>query len=253
MNRLIREDRELSVDLESGRIASDEGGTASGSGQVIGLFSSLLGGSLSFDGSVGGECDVNSYSNSREPSEAAAGNSELLIGNISAEESGEDIPLTENKRVKEKYKTINYKKAAKPPRPPKGPLLDAADLQLVREISVLAMKRRARNERAKALRKMREGKSSSSYTSLSAMIITIFFFLIILFQGFCARSSCSVSFQGSPEPAVATNGFISVQLYDKLSANDGSGLGSVSPSFAEQASGSNLEGRDRAEFSLNSH
>ncbi|XP_052184987.1 uncharacterized protein LOC127796715 isoform X2 [Diospyros lotus] len=227
MNRLIREDRELSVDLESGRIASDEGGTASGSGQVIGLFSSLLGGSLSFDGSVGGECDVNSYSNSREPSEAAAGNSELLIGNISAEESGEDIPLTENKRVKEKYKTINYKKAAKPPRPPKGPLLDAADLQLVREISVLAMKRRARNERAKALRKMREG--------------------------FCARSSCSVSFQGSPEPAVATNGFISVQLYDKLSANDGSGLGSVSPSFAEQASGSNLEGRDRAEFSLNSH
>lgn len=47
-----------------------------------------------------------------------------------------------------------------------------------------------------------------------------------IFVGFYSGGSPSMSFQGSPEPALATNSLISVQFYNNPSPNDGSGLGS---------------------------
>lgn len=78
----------------------------------------------------------------------------------------------------------NARKPPKPPRPPKGPLiLDAADRKLVRELAELAMRKRARVERIKALKKMKAAKVSSLNSGLSAMVVTLIFFLVITFQG----------------------------------------------------------------------
>ncbi|KAG6648031.1 hypothetical protein CIPAW_07G119800 [Carya illinoinensis] len=78
----------------------------------------------------------------------------------------------------------NARKPPKPPRPPKGPsILDAADRKLVRELAELAMRKRARVERIKALKKIKAAKASPLNNSgLSAMVITLIFFLIIAFQ-----------------------------------------------------------------------
>lgn len=75
-------------------------------------------------------------------------------------------------------------KPPKPPRPPKGPSLDASDVKFVKEISELAIWKRKRTERIKALKKIKkESGSSSSKMNILATVITILFFLIIIFQG----------------------------------------------------------------------
>lgn len=249
MDRMDSEERDLLIDLESGRIISEEGssqGAVLGNRQVKNAFNTVVSGFLGLNRSVGGESGVNSYSNLGETSKSGAGNVEGLLGSSSGELSGEHMAIVEKKHGKEKRKNTKYKKAPKPPRPPKGPSLDAADVKLIKELSALAMKKRARSEQMKAMKKMKEAKSSSSSSSLilknssvSALVITILFFVIILFQGFCSRSSSSVSFEGSPEPA-ATNSLISVQFYGNPSTNFGNGLGSEPPSSVQQASGSNF-------------
>ncbi|GMQ00387.1 hypothetical protein CsSME_00047493 [Camellia sinensis var. sinensis] len=256
MDRMDSEERDLLIDLESGRIISEEGssqGAVSGNRQVKNAFNTVLSGFLGLNRSVGGESGVNSYSNLGETSKSGAGNVEGLLGSSSGEVSGEHMAIVEKKHGKEKRKNTKYKKAPKPPRPPKGPSLDAADVKLIKELSALAMKKRARSEQMKAMKKMKEAKSSSSSlisknSSVSALVITILFFVIILFQGqwqvlsligFCSRSSSSVSFEGSPEPA-ATNSLISVQFYGNPSTNFGNGHGSEPPSSVQQASGSNF-------------
>ncbi|XP_028103233.1 uncharacterized protein LOC114302412 isoform X1 [Camellia sinensis] len=236
MDRMDSEERDLLIDLESGRIISEEGssqGAVSGNRQVKNAFNTVLSGFLGLNRSVGGESGVNSYSNLGETSKSGAGNVEGLLGSSSGEVSGEHMAIVEKKHGKEKRKNTKYKKAPKPPRPPKGPSLDAADVKLIKELSALAMKKRARSEQMKAMKKMKEAKSSSSSlisknSSVSALVITILFFVIILFQGFCSRSSSSVSFEGSPEPA-ATNSLISVQFYGNPSTNFGNGHGSEPP------------------------
>ncbi|KAL7199092.1 hypothetical protein ACSBR2_021386 [Camellia fascicularis] len=250
MDRMDSEERDLLIDLESGRIISEEAssqGAVLGNRQVKNAFNTVVSGFLGLNRSVGGESGVNSYSNLGETSKSGAGNVEGLLGSSSGEVSGEHMAIAEKKHGKEKRKNTKYKKAPKPPRPPKGPSLDAADVKLIKELSALAMKKRARSEQMKAMKKMKEAKSSSSLSSslisknssVSALVITILFFVIILFQGFCSRSSSSVSFEGSPEPA-ATNSLISVQFYGNPSTNFGNGLGSEPPSSVQQASGSNF-------------
>ncbi|KAI7992865.1 hypothetical protein LOK49_LG12G00967 [Camellia lanceoleosa] len=248
MDRMDSEERDLLIDLESGRIISEEGssqGAVLGNRQVKNAFNTVVSGFLGLNRSVGGESGVNSYSNLGETSKSGAGNVEGLLGSSSGEVSGEHMAIVEKKHGKEKRKNTKYKKAPKPPRPPKGPSLDAADVKLIKELSALAMKKRARSEQMKAMKKMKEAKSSSSSSlisknsSVSALVITILFFVIILFQGFCSRSSSRVSFEGSPEPA-ATNSLISVQFYGNPSTNFGNGLRSEPPSSVQQASGSNF-------------
>ncbi|KAJ8771827.1 hypothetical protein K2173_027004 [Erythroxylum novogranatense] len=88
-----------------------------------------------------------------------------------------------DKLLKDKRKTRISNKPPKPPRPPRGPSLDAADMKLVREMSELAKLKHARIERMRALKKRRTDKASSSNSNVLAMVITILFFCIIIFQG----------------------------------------------------------------------
>lgn len=82
-------------------------------------------------------------------------------------------------------KKTSDKKTLKPLRSPQALSLDAAHLKLIREIFELAMLKRARIERMKALKKMKIAKSrpSSSTSSFFAMVFTVVFFVVIIFQG----------------------------------------------------------------------
>lgn len=153
-------------------------------------------------------------------------------GNITAENR------VEKEKVKDKRKSTSAKK---PPRPPRGLSLDAADQKLIKEIAELAMIKRARIERIKALKKMKAAKasstSSSSIGSVLAFLFTVLFFLVLCFQGMSSGSS-AVSSHGSPQPSGSrSNSFIIQQYYSDLSARTTS-KSSRSPSLVEQVSGS---------------
>lgn len=88
-----------------------------------------------------------------------------------------------DKSMGEKEKKKRSKKPPRPPRPPSASPLDAADQKLISELSELASLKRARIERMKALKKMKNTKPASSIGNLVALIITIIFCLVILWQG----------------------------------------------------------------------
>lgn len=211
-------DRETVVDIESSESEYEEdrrNETVTGNKRAKTMVRSVAG-TLSFEGSEEGECSSNSYRNSVKPSDDEYEDIESLTHN-KFEKNGEHAPLLEKPQLKEKRKTSNSRKAPKPPRPRKGPSLDTADLQLVKEIAEQTMKRRARVERLKALKKRRTAKSSSpspsSNSSLFAMAITVLFFLVIIFQGFGSGQSSTLTFDDSPKPSGApSSGLISIQL-----------------------------------------
>ncbi|KAI3678655.1 hypothetical protein L6452_37956 [Arctium lappa] len=157
-------------------------------------------GTSSFEGSDDGDDSSNSNQNSLKTSDEDDDYDDIesLVNSKYEGDKGDHMPLLGKTQMKEKHKTRTTKK---PPRPRKGPSLNTSDLQLVREISELVMKKRARVERLKAMKKMRTVRSSSSSLALSssssspsslslsksslfAMMVTILFFIIILFQGF---------------------------------------------------------------------
>ncbi|MFS7964351.1 hypothetical protein Hanom_Chr08g00749241 [Helianthus anomalus] len=114
---------------------------------------------------------------------------ESLVNNKLEGEKRENIGKTHSK---EKQKVKNSKRASKPPRPRKGPSLSTSDLRLVKEISEMVMKKRARIERLKSLKKARSARlqtapqpasSASSYMSIFAMMITLLFLIVIILQG----------------------------------------------------------------------
>ncbi|XP_022760715.1 uncharacterized protein LOC111306943 [Durio zibethinus] len=143
----------------------------------------------------------------------------------------------ENKLVKEKRKSLGNKKPPKPPRPPRAPSLDAADQKLIREIAELARLKRARIERMKALKKMKADKGTFSNCNMFAMVFTIIFCLVIIFQGMPSRGT-PTSFQGSPVPAGAVQGgLISVQFFGNPSASVPNQPDSGSPYLVEQVAG----------------
>lgn len=245
MDHLASREIEFEVDLESGGTTSEEDKTldlVSENGQTKGVFNRVLSEFLSSDGSAKLDSGMNSCSNVLKFGEAADENVELLIDKNSEDEVGELRAVPVKKCVEGKRKKTKSTKAPKPPRPPKGPSLDAADEKLVREIAELAMRKRARMERIKTLRKMKAAKTSNFNSGLSAMIITLLFCLVILFQGLCSRSQSSVSIQGSPAPAVPrSENLISIQLFKNFSAyeRDESGISAFS-SAQGQDSGSGL-------------
>ncbi|KDP28286.1 hypothetical protein JCGZ_14057 [Jatropha curcas] len=234
MDRLVLGERELEVDIESGGTTSEEDATndlVSANKQSKKVLGSVWAGPLSFDGLV----------NSSKFGEDANENAELLLDKSEGEEGQQNSAFVNKKLVEEKQTKKNSRKAPKPPRPPKGPSLDAADQKLVQQITELAMRRRARNERIKTLRKMRATKSSSWNSSLFAMVITVIFCLVIIFQGICSRNSGRMCLQGSSKSAVAASeDLISVQFYkDSANESEGPGSGSGSPNLVEgQVSGS---------------
>ncbi|XP_042514443.1 uncharacterized protein LOC122089072 [Macadamia integrifolia] len=224
-------EKDLFIDLECGGTTSEEEGNNeqyTGAKPTKKLLGRAWDGFVSFDGAI-----KNEDANASSCADVCPENSDMLTDKKSGEES---LGLGENKMVKEKRKKTSAKKPPKPPRPPRGPSLDAADMKLIREISELAMLKRARIERMKALKKMKASKASSSSSNVCAMVITILFCLVMLFQGMCSKScSSSVSFQGSPETAI---GVIAVQYNKTLPASDANGTNNLSPNFVEQVAGS---------------
>nr|GEV58730.1 hypothetical protein CTI12_AA185760 [Tanacetum cinerariifolium] len=177
-----------------------------------------VGRTFGFEGSEDAECSSNSHMTSVKSSDDDFEDIESVIHNKSGK-NGEHTPLLGKPQMKEKRK-----KAPKPPRPRKGPLLDTADMQLVKEIAEQTMKRRARVERLKSLKRRRAAKSSppqaSSNMSIFAMVITVLFFIVIIYQGFGSGRSSSLIFDDSPKSSAApSGGLISIRLGNNLESN----------------------------------
>lgn len=183
------EEEDLDVDIEDGRFSETQEITTnlvSAEGDSENGLNHVWSGRLSFDGSEKSADD-------------------LVMGDGKRRErSSQSLDLSDMKFDNVKFKKT--RKPSKPPRPPKGPLLSANDQKLMREITELAMRKRARIERMKTLRRLKATKSSSPCSSIFAMIVTVIFFVFLIFQGrhhlkFC-RSSLFY-FAGFEEPKTA--------------------------------------------------
>ncbi|KAL4339374.1 hypothetical protein GQ457_08G021780 [Hibiscus cannabinus] len=218
MGPLITRERDTEVDLESGGSTSEDERTidrVSSSLQTRRILGGVWSDLWSLDRIVKGESGINSCSSSSSFGAVVDENAEFFIDkNSEGEENHEAVVPAEKNSREVKCKKANSRKPPKPPRPPKGPLLDAADQKLVREITELAMRKRARMKRIKTMKRMKEAKASSSSASLYAMVITVLFCFVILFQGICSRHGANVLSEGTSSPAVGSSeGLISVQFY----------------------------------------
>ncbi|KAJ6680047.1 PROTEIN putative-RELATED [Salix purpurea] len=203
--QFVSRGRELEVDLESGGTTNQEDKVSdpiSANGQTKTILKRACTGPMGF----------HRLANSSNFSELAAEDVELLIDNNSEGEEGQQ--------------NITF--------------VDRKDVKLMKEITELAMRKRARIERLKAIKKMRAAKTSSWSSSLSAMVITIVFCLIILYQGISSRYSGSLALKGSPESAVGSSeALIGVQFYKNNVAYESDESGSRSSDLAgRQVSGS---------------
>ncbi|CAN4108924.1 unnamed protein product [Withania somnifera] len=171
------------IDLESGGNTSDEDYVSNNRDQA-GETSNI---ELYKAGS--GICGVQSCNGSVRNQDGPNTNNEML----NADELSVSCTKIWSNKVKEEMeklgdnkmdiKKTRKPKPPKPPRPPKGPSLDASDVKLVKEISELAIWKRRRTERIKALKKTKKESGSSSKMNILATVITILFFLVIIFQG----------------------------------------------------------------------
>ncbi|KAL0290249.1 UNVERIFIED_CONTAM: hypothetical protein Sangu_2583600 [Sesamum angustifolium] len=186
----------------------------------------------------------------RENSVSPSSNVKILAG-IS--------PDSGKKTKKEKRFSMSAKKPPKPPRPPRGLSLDAADQKLIKEISELARIKRARIERMKVLKRMKAAKvssaSASSSGNLIAMLFTILFCIVIIFQGchpmgILPRNSSSIGIHGSAKSNGATEGNI-VIVHEQWNISTGSVplSGVESPSLTERIPGS--DNKDDGEKATN--
>ncbi|XWS31850.1 hypothetical protein CRYUN_Cryun23aG0111500 [Craigia yunnanensis] len=218
MDYFFSRERDVEVNLESDGTTSEDEITkdhVSSNLQTKRTFSRVWSDLFNFDRIGKDECGINLCSSSSSFSAVEGEHTEFLVDkNSEGEENHELMALVEKNFTEKKCKKTNSRKPPKPPRPPKGPLLDAADQKLMREIAELAMRKRARMKRIKAMKKMKAAKASSSSSSLFAMVITVLFCLVILFQGICSRRGASVMLEGSPAPAIGSSeGLISVRFY----------------------------------------
>ncbi|KAK9069382.1 hypothetical protein SSX86_011285 [Deinandra increscens subsp. villosa] len=196
-------DREAIFDIESNQSECQEdlrNEQVTGSERVKNVLRSL-GLTLSFTGLEDDQIRCHSNSNSMKTGNAAYNNDVESLENDEFEgKKRENMPLMGKTKEKQKVKNSKKGRAAKPPRPHRGPSLNTSDLRLVKEISELVMKKRARIERMKSLKKLRSVRgplsssagaaaSSTSKISFFAMIVTVFFLTVIIFQGFGSRTT----------------------------------------------------------------
>lgn len=181
MDHIQSRESDFEIDLESGGTTSDED-YVSNNRDVAGetsnkeLYKAGSGfrGVQSCNGSVRNQ---DAYNKMLSADELSVRCTEIWSNKV-REEMGK---LGDNKMD---IKKTRKPKPPKPPRPPKGPSLDASDVKFVKEISELAIWKRKRTERIKALKKIKkESGSSSSKMNILATVITILFFLVIIFQG----------------------------------------------------------------------
>ncbi|KAF1880351.1 hypothetical protein Lal_00048988 [Lupinus albus] len=224
--------KDIDFDLESGGNTSEEDSSNDLCVSERDPKSALtwsLNGVLNFDGSDKSESGAESCSNLAKSDNFEVvyddENLELLVDKgLEHFQDQEQLSLVNNgNHGIHKSKIINPRKPPKPPLPPKGPSLDAVDQKFVKELAELALRKRARVKKMKATRKMKAIKpssSSSSYANLSAMVVTVFFFLVIIFHGIKSVNSAAFGVMASPEASVASDdGLISVQ-YPKNFTNE---------------------------------
>ncbi|KAL5580364.1 hypothetical protein UlMin_012806 [Ulmus minor] len=179
MDRL--DSSEIDIDLESGEAETtteEEGVEDSDSDgrHLKRMLNKLRSGHISYDESTFGTDRLGSSKNDSSFGE----NLDILVNGVG--ETAEYFGETKKKKEKH-FKKIGFKKHPKPPRPPGRPLLDAADMKLVREISEHARVRRKRRERLKESKNLKANKAPSSSINLIAMLITIVFCFVVIFQG----------------------------------------------------------------------
>ncbi|KAK7278161.1 hypothetical protein RJT34_23186 [Clitoria ternatea] len=229
MGHSIPREKDIDFDLESGGNSSEED---SNNDLCVSERESKGGcrwawnGFLNFDGSDKGKSGIESCSNSAKSCDVVDENSLDLFMGKALEHVQHQLPLVNVNNANQKTKLTIPKKSPKPPLPPKGPLLDAGDQKFVKELAELALRKRARIKKMKAVRKRKASKLSSSpsstFTNLSAMVITVFFFLVIIFHGIRSSSSSTVGLMASPEAVVAADeGLISVQYPTNFNTNEG--------------------------------
>ncbi|KAL6504981.1 hypothetical protein OROGR_024798 [Orobanche gracilis] len=232
-------EKEIIVDIEIGEsshVAHANSGPVSGNKWRKISLNKLFSGVLGLNGPAYGGPTKKSDSISSEsveyPNKTATG--WLVVKNHKPNPNVERDDADERKKAK---------KAHKPPQPPRGPSLDAADMRLIKEISKIAMKKRERVERINALKKMKttrlpsssssspSSSLSSSGSTISAMVITVLFFLVIIFQGLGSSTSSNMRLMGAPQPEPETRGLTPVQFYETVLSNDG-----AAPSFVPSKS-----------------
>ncbi|MCD9640847.1 hypothetical protein HAX54_026553 [Datura stramonium] len=233
MDHMLSRESDIEVDLENCRSTSGEAENNNSSldakaGNV--LFTSVSNG---YNEEISkAENGLNMHSNIKDGDELTQGSVRVFIDKES---------LVEKKKRKEKRKSTSAKNPSKPPRPPRGFSLDAADQKLIKEIAELAMIKRARIERMKALKKMKAAKASSTSSVLNgssiALLFTIFFFFVLLFQGMSYRRSTMSFYDSVQSGRVWGNRFVIVQNDSNLSASTAIVAGSGSSDLVEQASG----------------
>ncbi|XP_055811185.1 uncharacterized protein LOC129880937 isoform X2 [Solanum dulcamara] len=224
MDHILSRESDFEVDLESSRSTSGEAGNNNSTldakaGNV--LFTSVFNGDGEELSKAENGLNMNSYTQDGD---------ELTRGSVSV--FIDEASLAEKKKSKEKRKSTSAKKPPKPPRPPRGLSLDAADHKLIKEIAELAMIKRARTERMKALKKMKAAKASPPSSALNgsslALLFTIFFFFVLLFQGISYRSSTMNFYDSVQSGRVRENRFIIVQEDSNLSTSTAIVVGSGS-------------------------
>lgn len=233
MDHIISRESDLEVDLESCRSVSGEARNNNSTldakaGNV--LFTSVCNG----DGEELSKAEngLNINSSIKDSDELTWGSVRVFV---------DEATLVEKKKSKGKRKSTSTKKPPKPPRPPRGLSLDAADQKLIKEIADLAMIKRARIERMKALKKMEAAKASTTSSVLNgssiALLFTIFFFFLLLFQGISYRSSTMNLYDSVQSGSLRENRFLIVQENSNLSTSTAIVMGSGSSDKVEQASG----------------
>lgn len=186
MDQTISREKDLELDLESCGNTSEEEDEIRDADlsekQSKNLFSWAWNWLPNSDGSKKHENGVETCCSSLKSAEVMDDDIQLHV-DACLEDVHWKLPHVKINNGKEKNKKSNSK-PPKPPRPPKAPLLDAADQKLVQEITEIALRKRERIKKLKAMRmKARKASSSPSYAGLSAMVITIFFCVIIIIQG----------------------------------------------------------------------
>lgn len=114
--------------------------------------------------------------------ESGASESDDAVDSLDNSSSSIETSLMQKLGI-ESSKEKSRRKPSKPPRPPKSALPVVIDQKLVKEISERAMLKRAKFARMKAFRKKKNGKKSSSNGYLFALVITVLFCIIIVWQG----------------------------------------------------------------------
>ncbi|KAJ8572784.1 hypothetical protein K7X08_009295 [Anisodus acutangulus] len=182
MDHIQSRETDFGIDLESGGTTSDEDGSSIhdltgeiSNKELYNAGNGFRGVQLS-NGSARNQDGSNIYNKKFSADELSVRCTEILSKKFVEEMENLRDNKMENKKTRKP-------KPPKPPRPPKGPSLDASDAKFVKEISEIAIWKRRRTERLKALKKIKKESGSSSKMNILATVITILFFLVIIFQG----------------------------------------------------------------------